>query len=99
MNTYNGWTNYQTWATNLWLSNCEHTEAELSGMAEQLIEQEEPDYLEELSSHIKYLVTERDYPENLICGLHSDLLNEAIREINYFEIAKAYIDSAKGNQS
>lgn len=73
--TYNGWTNRETWLVNLWLE----------------------DYLTDLQSEgcpvnvdtIRDLVEELAEPaqEN---GLIADLLNGALAEINYREIAEMY---------
>lgn len=78
-NTYNGWTNYQTWCVNLWLDNEPST---YYGIREAIRPtwqaQEIADYLREF--------VEAAAPE--LQGMYSDLLTNALGHVNYYEIAE-----------
>lgn len=73
---YNGWTNKKTWLVNLWLGDMFQCEIE--------------DGLEITPGLIESTVENmlNDMPETW--GLFSDLLNCALGEINYYEIASHY---------
>ncbi len=73
---YNGWTNYQTWCVNLWLTN----------------EPETAEYIEKLANATG---DEQSKANTLDCycaspygdiGMHADLLNEALQQVNWREI-------------
>lgn len=88
-NRYNGWTNWETWIVNLWMDN------------DQKLYQHFLDITREEVSGNKELCTFtisvilREYfdewaPE--IDGLYLDLLNGAMREVNWREIALHLIE-------
>jgi hypothetical protein len=76
MADYNGWTNKETWLVNLWLG------ANLEVDQESSIEIT-ADYIEEL---VEFLL-EYDIMQH---GFVRDLLNCALGEVNYEEIAAHY---------
>jgi len=77
--SYNGWTNYETWLVNLWLTNEEFTERELRTIANN---GERRDYRkEELKSFVEDLVGAYDG-----AGLKTDLINAALYMVNWYEI-------------
>jgi len=76
MADYNGWTNKETWLVNLWLG------ANLEVDQESSI-QITADYIEEL---VEFLL-EYDIMQH---GFVRDLLNCALGEVNYDEIAAHY---------
>lgn len=85
----NGWTNYETWAVNLWLTNDE----ESYNKAQRVVDESEDE--NEAAENLK------EYIENLKrklylfidnANLFSDLLNAAISEVNWHEIAQAFMD-------
>jgi hypothetical protein len=92
--TYNGWSNYETWLTNLWLTNDESTQAHCRAAAEAAfaaarscstftrIDRYHLDFAEAL----KEFVTE-GHPLQDSPGLYSDLLTGAIGEVDWMEIA------------
>lgn len=101
--TYNGWTNYETWCCNLWLDN--------DGMADEIAEwaQEAIDTAiengksdirasatSELEDRIKSMVEEQaeEWMKDQ-ASMFADLLNGALQEIDYREIASHYIDDIK----
>lgn len=73
---YNGWKNKETWLVNLWLGYT------LSMYAEDGVEIT-PDYIEELVEEL----VDAEVSQN---GLVADLLNCALGEIDYHEIAEHY---------
>lgn len=77
MADYNGWTNKETWLVNLWLG------ANLEVDQESSIEIT-ADYIEEL---VEFLL-EYDIMQH---GFVRDLLNCALGEVNYDEIAAHYV--------
>ena len=93
MNTlkYNGWTNYETWLCNMWFDdfnftdmmdmfdNCEDNCDVLDIIANYIKE-----YIEE---HVEYSLSPGDQH-----GFMNDMINAAISEINWREIAEHYVD-------
>ena len=84
MDTYNGWTNYETWAVNLWLMNQEGSYFFWTAAAKGRTVAELADMLQE--SHTD------NAPE--WCGVYSDLLGRALNRVNWLEIAEAVKESA-----
>ena len=78
MADYNGWTNKETWLVNLWLGD--------------YLQQELEDVNEITAAHIKEVVDEMAAAalEDGANGFITDLLNCALGEINYDEIAAHY---------
>lgn len=99
--TYNGWTNYETWCCNLWLDNdgMSNEIAEWAKEAiENAIERDKSDIRTsariELEDRIKEFIDER--AEKWVRDhMFADLLNGALREIDYRDIASHYIDDIK----
>jgi hypothetical protein len=93
---YNGWTNYETWNLKLWLDNEEYSQREMSDKALELLNDNDGDEdtaKGEMSQYIEQCV-EDNTPE-LEASFYSDILNAAIREVNWYEIAESYIEAAK----
>jgi len=69
---YNGWTNYETWCVNLWLTNDQETYSHASSLPS--------------ASAIKELV--RDWKHETIpcAGIFADLLESALQSVNWYEI-------------
>jgi len=82
-NGYNGWTNKETWLVNLWLGDC------LDADADSSIEIT-PEYIEEMVDEIVSATL-----EDGANGFITDLLNCALGEINYHEIAELYVREKK----
>lgn len=85
---YNGYKNYETWATNMWFSNDPGLEEAIREYAKE-VEYDVPtiaQYLQELLEDL--LTQERDFEY----GLFSDLLNSAMDEIDWYEIAQHWTD-------
>ena len=81
---YNGWSNYETWVTNLWLSNelpsCDYLRSLANDRTIKDYDKDQilKDYVEEMMPRLE-------------ASLASDLLTSALIEVNWKEI----IDDAK----
>ena len=80
--TYNGWTNYETWNVKLWMDN--------DGVNIDLFGKNLEAY--ELSQAIKGYFEENT---PTVTGVYADLLNGALSEVNWYEIAEALIEDNK----
>ena len=85
--SYNGWKNYETWLTNLWLTNdqcavehylevCEAFDYDVRDVAHQL----EGEFDAELGD---------------TTGWRGDLIRSAFQEIDWEEIAQSLVESAQ----
>lgn len=81
---YNGWSNYETWCVNLWLSNEESSQRQWTGRARELATETGAPI--RLADELKTWVTE-EAPE-LKPSLYSDLLMAALGSVNWLEIAR-----------
>lgn len=109
---YNGWTNYETWCVNLWLTNEEGTYRQWSDDARRhLAEAPESQRVKEwgysihdaagcaLAEQLRQEI-EDGAVLNAAC-LYSELLNAALAEVNWNEIAASWLadscpEAAKG---
>lgn len=92
--TYNGWTNYETWCVNLWMDNergdHDHWRARATELAAELAVTEEM-----LPYHIGDQIKEEFEESNPVADQASvwgDLMNAALSEVNWSEIAKHLLD-------
>lgn len=100
-NEYNGWTNYETWLANIWLSNDQWT---VDFLADTWNDQLMPDAIEqelndadlvELMAHLVSNTLEELTETGTGASLASDLINAALGEVNTREIAHALIEWGK----
>lgn len=91
--TYNGWSNYETWAMHLWLDNEQDSQERCLEIAQECMgnEHERYDVAHLLESEIEEVMPD------LGASVWADLLNAAWSEIEWYEIADAYLDAAREN--
>jgi len=86
MNTYNGWKNYETWNINLWLDSGE-------SFREDVVCNEELQDTYALAQHIENFIDELYGQDCKVYGMFTDLLNAALNEVDYYEIAENWLSS------
>jgi hypothetical protein len=100
---YNGWTNFPTWNVALWMGNEEGSQEYYAQLARELYSDASDDEtftrLENaaliLASQLKDQF-EENAPE--LVGCYADLLNAALSEVNWREIAENILSEVdKGN--
>ena len=91
-NAYNGWTNYETWLVKLWMDNDEGSYRMFQDMADDYLKQDGEDSPSGFANAIKE-AHESSLPE--LTGFAADLINAAMSEVNWFEIATSLFEEAK----
>ncbi len=94
-NTYNGWTNYETWLVNIWVDN----DKKLYFIMKEILNScdwENKTY--ELSKVLQELYEKQAENIGLKVGLMSDLLNGALSAVNWYELAEHYITDFKDDE-
>ena len=112
--TYNGWTNYETWLVNLHIDNTQSSQEEWRAEAEAALEVAREDLeavsdvpfddtkVREEAIHVLRRLMQEEFcgeqaPE--LPGFYGDLLRAALSEVNWYEIARHYIDYAVEEES
>lgn len=91
--TYNGWTNYETWVTKLWIDNDQGSQEYWTETAQWLAATRDKD--DTIAALAAQLENEHDegIPETV--GVYADLLQRALGMVDWYEIALALIDDAE----
>lgn len=94
--SYNGWSNYETWAVALWLDNEEPTYRDM----QRLVAREyDPEDQNEPGDEVAYRIGQqiKDYveamPDRPTSGLFADLAGAALSEVDWDEVASHYTES------
>jgi len=98
--TYNGWTNYETWLVNLWMDNEKGSQDFFRETAKEIYNETNA-YNTGLNKQecarfrfadwLKHYHAEENRPE--LPGAYGDLLGAALASVNWDEIARHYIDA------
>jgi hypothetical protein len=96
--SYNGWTNYETWAVKLWMDNEEPSYRYWREVTRDVLDEEPEKY----RSHALILADrlKDEHAEALpevqgFAGFAADLLNAAFGDVDWYEIAESLINDAK----
>lgn len=100
--TYNGWTNYETWCVNLWLTNEEGSYHYWTETANE--EWESPSHTSEhwtrsqaarfsLADRLKNEIEEAQ--PDLGASMWADMLNAALCEVDWDEIANSFLEECE----
>jgi hypothetical protein len=88
--TYNGGTNYETWCVHLWLSNEEGSYRYWREEAGRHLKEDREDARGNLAEQLKSELEEASPLEE--ASLFSDLLNAALSEVDWHEVADAFLE-------
>lgn len=94
---HNGWYNYETWLTALWIDNEEGTYHQRQEMAEEAVKEADNDKAAALypfSKALRSWVEEEMIPD-LGASLASDFLGAALSEVNFEEIAENWLEEVE----
>lgn len=93
--TFNGWSSYETWAVNLWLTNEEGSYHHWTGRTRELI----AEYAGEDADRSALARLARELEESVHgecatpqANLAADLITAALAEVDWCEIARTWID-------
>jgi hypothetical protein len=89
---YNGWKNYETWIVALWINNDQGLQETVHDMARDCVDNEHANY--DLSHAIKDMIEEMN-PLNDTADLFTDLLNAALSEVDWYELAESFFNDIK----
>lgn len=102
--TYNGWSNYETWCVSLWLNNEEGTYRHCRSLAREAtnVAEDSPrvrDGIWTIEEATRLLLADalREFLEELNpladqASVFSDLVSAALSEVNWHEIADAFLE-------
>jgi len=91
-NRYNGWTNYETWVTALWIDNDQGSYNHRCELAKQVRKEHEEncDRINCLATSLSDWIDELN-PLSDKANLFCDLLNAALAEVDWHEIAENFL--------
>jgi len=89
---YNGWTNYETWLTNLWFENFEFTDQIKDGVFDDMDNDDIRDYV---SDYIEQYVSDSVDESINSNGFIQDLVTSSLGDVDWRDIADHYVDDIK----
>ena len=96
---YNGWTNYETWAANLHIDNDQQSQEYWMGAAREIIDYTAGNSTLTKRQRSEYRLSDRMKDEHEanapeVSGVYQDLLNAALSEVHWDQIARHFINAA-----
>jgi hypothetical protein len=88
---YNGYTNYETWLTALWIDN----DPGLMDTALEMATAMRSEYT--LSNDLKDWISEMSPAPEF--GLFADFVNASLSEVNWYELAEGYIEQVREDEA
>jgi hypothetical protein len=97
MGDYNGWSNYETWCVNLWLTNEQGTYSDVESMVNELDDnfEDNDDVRREMAEWLKNYV--EDLAEATCPGVIegasfvADMFGSALGEVDWYELATSFM--------
>lgn len=93
---YNGWYNYETWLLKLWIDNEEGSSRYWDEAAQEVYDEAEAEKSFTRDERATLTLADRlkdefEEAQPELAGFWADLLNAAMSEVNWYEIAEHYI--------
>ena len=100
-NTYNGWTNWETWIVNVWVDNDQMLYEYVKDMAMEEMEEEVLEDKESAAYNLSKTMREQfdEWAPEISNGPYLDLLNGALREVDWLELARHLIERAQEDKA
>lgn len=89
--TYNGWANYETWCCTLWINNNAELYTDIRSTAQAL-----KGHLDVFARYLEDNIVD-NMPAILPQSMYSDLLTNAIQNIDFYEIAKEIMEEIEND--
>lgn len=90
---YNGWSNYETWCVKLWIDNDQGSYEYWREMTQECWENSGHDKDATLRKLFYMLKDEHEENTPETVGVYADLLNAALSEVDWHEIAESLFDA------